>query len=142
MLVAMDKFPQFYSGMQFNYDLMWVKILLDAESLGYKNNLRKLIQKRRQIRQYHPCSIVQVVFYYAAYKFVDSFRRMLKKKRFGTSAKHVPDNISDFVKQLKGVRKGKGHRPLFESVGRKEERKFIRFVEFIIEFLLPKRVRQ
>lgn len=141
ILAAMDKIPQFYGGVQFNYNLMWACLLRGAKSGGYEFNLKKILQERQHLQQYH-LSLVRVVFYFVAYKFLSLCHRMLKKKKSMYSPESAPDNISDFVKQLEGARKGKEDTPPLEPTGCEGKGKFVRFIEFIAEFLLVKRVRR
>jgi glycosyltransferase involved in cell wall biosynthesis len=101
-LVAMDKFPEFYGGMKFNYDAMWAFLLRDNSStFKYKLSRLDIIRKRRQIRRYHPFRVSRFLVYSAFFQSLELRRRMLSRIRtFRGLANHPPDNIYDFVKEL------------------------------------------
>jgi hypothetical protein len=102
LLVAMDKFPDFYGGMRFNYDAMWALLFRD-NSVIFRYHLSRLdiIRKRRQIRRYHPFHVGRFLAYSAFHQSLALRRRMLLRIRTlrGLGA-HPPDNIHDFVKVL------------------------------------------
>jgi glycosyltransferase involved in cell wall biosynthesis len=102
LLVAMDKFPDFYGGMKFNYDAMWA-LLFRPGSVMFAYGLRRLdiIRKRRQIRRYHPFDVSRFLLYSAFNQTLELRRRVRSRiLRFRGLAKHPPDNIRDFVKSL------------------------------------------
>lgn len=110
ILVAMDKFPQFYRSIGFNYNAMWAFIVFQAGYFKWNISIKEIIQKRRQIRQYHSFSVLQFLKYCLINKVVvlysyrnpvalcRSFSRKIIK--VGPFSQGAPDNISDFVKQL------------------------------------------
>jgi glycosyltransferase involved in cell wall biosynthesis len=102
ILVAMDKFPEFYGGMKFNYVAMWALLFrLDSITFGY--NLRRLdiIRRRRQIRRYHPFDAGRFLLYSLLYDLLALRRRMRPRIRtFRGLTEHPPDNIRDFAKAL------------------------------------------
>jgi glycosyltransferase involved in cell wall biosynthesis len=101
-LVAMDKFPDFYGGMKFNYDVMWA-LLCRIDSADYKYNLTRLdiIRKRQQIRRYHPFDVSRFLLYSAFHQSLALRKRMLSRiRRLRGLVKHPPDNIRDFVRVL------------------------------------------
>ncbi len=101
ILVAMDKFPQFYNDMQFNYSAAWAYSIRHSKYLKWGVTLRDIIQKKHQIRNYHPFSILQFSKYYVIHKIFEIYRNIytknIKRKPF---LKSVPDNIGEFVNQL------------------------------------------
>jgi len=115
ILVAMDKFPQFYHSIDFNYNAMWAFIVSQAGYFKWNINIKEVIQKRRQIRQYHSFSVLQFLKYCIINKLVAwysyrnpialyrSFQRKIMK--IGPFSNGAPDNISDFVKQLADYQK-------------------------------------
>ncbi len=109
ILVAMDKFPQCYGNLHFNYNAMWAFIIQQAGYFKWNISIKEVIQKRRQIRQYHPFNIPQFLKHVMVNKLVTlwSYRNpvalyhsFLRKIKLAPFSKNVPDNISDFVKQL------------------------------------------
>jgi glycosyltransferase involved in cell wall biosynthesis len=100
--VAMDKFPDFYGGMKFNYDAMWAFLLRDnSGTFKYKLSRLDIIRKRRQIRRYHPFHVSRFLVYSAFFESLALRRWMLSRiLTFRRLAKHPPDNIYDFVKTL------------------------------------------
>jgi len=101
ILVAMDKFPYFYDGINFNYNAMWAHILKNSKHLNWGVTFEEIIQKRRQIRQYHSFSVLRFLEYCILYKFAAIYNSFSKKNMdLGPFSKTVPDNIDDFVKQL------------------------------------------
>src|SRR3989344_5990702 len=115
ILVAMDKFPQFYRSIDFNYNVMWAFIVSQAGFFKWNISIQEIIQKREKIRQYHSFNILQflkyclinkVVALYLHRNPVALYRSFLKKiMKAGHFDKNVPDNISDFVKQLADYQK-------------------------------------
>lgn len=116
ILVARDKFPQLYKGTHFNYNSMWASIIvLQAGFFKWNISIREIIQKRHEIRRYHPFSVFQFLKYCIIYRSVDfylfrnpvalyhSFKRRILK--FGPFANGAPDNIYDFVKQFADYQK-------------------------------------
>lgn len=102
ILVAMDKFPDFYGGMKFNYDAM-LALLFRFDSVMFGYDLRRLdiIRKRRQIRRYHPFDVKRFLLYLAFHQSLELRRAMQSRiLRFRGLANHPPDNIHDFVKVL------------------------------------------
>ena len=101
ILVAMDKFPKFYSGMKFNYNAMWARLLKSSNDYSLGLTITKIIQKRKQISQYHNFNSIKFLFYCIFWKLPDLYRQLSHKNvELGPFTKKVPDNISDFVKQL------------------------------------------
>lgn len=115
ILVAMDKFPQFYRGINFNYNAMWAFIVFQAGFFKWNISIKEIIQKRRQIRHYHSFSVLQFLKYciinklvllYSYRNPVALYRSFLRKiKKFSPFVGNVPDNIYDFVKQLADYQK-------------------------------------
>lgn len=118
VLVAMDKFPQLYDGLHFNYNAWWASMIQEAGYFKWNISIKEIIQKRRQISHYHPFSVLQFLKYCIIYKSVDLYsyrnpaalyRSFLKKiMKIGPFSRNVPDNISDFVKQFADYQKNIG----------------------------------
>ena len=101
ILVAIDKFPDFYGGMKFDYNAMWADLFRE-NSTQLKYNLSRLdiIRKRQQIRRYHPFDVSRFLLYSAFHQSLGLRRRVLSRIRtFHGLADHAPDNIHDFVRQ-------------------------------------------
>lgn len=102
-LVAMDKFPEFYGGMKFNYDAMWALLCRLNYSDKLKYNLTRLgiIRSRQRIRRFHPFHVSRFLLY-AAFHLPPALRRQMRTRmlNFRRKASHPPDNIYDFVKTL------------------------------------------
>jgi len=102
LLVAMDKFPEFYRGMKFNYDAMWAGLIRDNSIVyRYRFGALDVLQKRQQIQRYHPFRLSRFLFYLTFQQSLRLRARMLARVR--TSPRLVqppPDNIFDFVKIL------------------------------------------
>ncbi len=115
ILVAMDKFPQCYGNLHFNYNAMWAFVVGQAGYFKWNISIQEIIQKRHQIRHYHPFSVLQFLKYclinkvVALYSYrnpVALYRSFLRKiMKLGSFVENVPDNISDFVKQLADYQK-------------------------------------
>jgi glycosyltransferase involved in cell wall biosynthesis len=102
LLVAMDRFPDFYGEMKFNYDAMWA-VLLDLNSFVFKYKLSTLdiIRKRQQIRRYHPFDVSRFLLYSADLQALRLPWRMVRWVGATRGlATQTPDNISEFVKVL------------------------------------------
>jgi hypothetical protein len=104
ILVAMDKFPDFYGGMKFNYDAMWAQLFRENSDL-FKYNLSRLdiIRKRQQIMRYHPFDTSRFLLYSAYIQALALRNRIRPRIRtFHGLDNPPPDNIRDFVKVLSG----------------------------------------
>ena len=104
ILVAMDKFPDFYGGMKFNYDAMWAQLFRENSGL-FKYNMSRLdiIRKRQQIRRYHPFDTGRFLLYSAYIQALALRNRIRPRIRpFRGLADQPADNIRDFVKVLSG----------------------------------------
>ena len=102
ILVAMEKFPDFYGGIKFNYDAMWAHLFRD-KPLVRKYQLRRwdIIRRRRQIRRYHPFHVSRFLLYSAFHESLELRRRMASKVLTSRGlADPPPGNIYDFVKTL------------------------------------------
>ncbi len=128
ILVAMDKFPQFYRGVDFNYNAMWAFIVSQAVFFKWNVSIKEIIQKRRQIRQHHSFSVFQFLTYCVINKFVawysyrnpvalyHSFLRKFTKS--SPFAQNVPDNIYDFAGQLANYQKEHRHKEKYFNLAR------------------------
>jgi glycosyltransferase involved in cell wall biosynthesis len=102
VLVAMDRFPQFYEGMKFNYEAMWAHICR-VNSVCFKEKLGKwdVIRKRKEIRRFHPFSPARFLFCSAVLDMASLYRWVFPKTdRASPLVQEAPDNIRDFVKEL------------------------------------------
>ena len=110
VLVAMDKFPNFYKSVRFNYNAMWAFIVSQAGYFKWNISIKEIIQKRQEIRNYHPfsifhflkyCIINKIVAFYSYRNPLALYRSFSRKiMKVGPFANGAPDNIYDFVKQL------------------------------------------
>ncbi|OGZ71029.1 MAG: hypothetical protein A2904_01465 [Candidatus Staskawiczbacteria bacterium RIFCSPLOWO2_01_FULL_33_9] len=115
ILVAMDKFPKFYKGIDFNYNAMWAFIVCQAGYFKWNISMKEIIKKRETIRQYHSFSVLQFLKYYLINKVVALYshrnplalyRSFLRKiMKLGIFDNGAPDNIYDFVKQFADYQK-------------------------------------
>jgi glycosyltransferase involved in cell wall biosynthesis len=102
ILVAMDKFPDFYGGMKFNYNAMWARLFRE-NSVVFKYKLSRLdiIRKRQQIQRYHPFDVSRFLLYSALHQSLRLRGVVLARVRTSRGpATPPPDNIGDFVKTL------------------------------------------
>ena len=105
LLLAMDKFPDFYSGMTFNYDAMWAVLLRDNSTVyRYKLSTWDILRKRRQIRRYHPFHASRFLLYSASHRLRGLKGTALERVRtFHRQVTPLPDDIYGFVKKLTDV---------------------------------------
>jgi len=115
VLVAMDKFPEFYGSQHFNYNAMWAFVIQQSGYFKWNISIKEVIQKRHQIRCYHAFSVFQFLKYCTINKLITlylyrnpvalyySFKRKIIK--LGPFADGAPDNIHEFVKQLADCQK-------------------------------------
>ncbi len=96
ILVAMDKFPEFYGQMAFNYDAMWA--FLCRLKLASR---QEVLRKRAQIRHYSPFNTARFLLYFAIQHAAVLRRTALDRCRKITKLTgHVPDNIRDFARLI------------------------------------------
>ena len=102
LLVAMERFPDFYGGMKFNYDAMWAFLLRDnSGTFKQKLSWLDILRNRQQIRRYHPFRVSRFLVYWAFHQSLELRVRMLSRiRRLRGIASQPADNIYDFVKQL------------------------------------------
>ncbi len=101
ILVAMDRFPQFYGRMKFNYEAMWAYMLQEASFFKWPVDWRKVMQKRQHIRHYHGFSAIRFLYYYALQETANIYRKICKAKmQLSHFQGRTPENVSEFVKQL------------------------------------------
>ena len=106
ILVAMDKFPQFYGDMYFNYNATWAYINQHSKSFKWGITMKDIIQERGEIRKYHSFSVFKFLGYCILYKLSALYRIFSEKNiNLGPFYKNVPDNIDDFVKRLSDYQK-------------------------------------
>ena len=98
-LVAMDKFPDFYGKMKFNYEAMWAFMwLINLVACG------EIIKKRSNISKYHSFSTPVFLFHIAIQSAVSLRRRIIKRLvRLEHSNLEIPDNIRDFANLLSTI---------------------------------------
>jgi len=102
LLVAMEKFPDFYGGMKFDYDAMWAFLLRDnSGTFKHKLSWLDILRNRRQIRRYHPFSVSRFLLYTAFHQSLElRYRTLSRIRRLRGKTSPPADNIYDFVKQL------------------------------------------
>jgi glycosyltransferase involved in cell wall biosynthesis len=102
-LVAMDKFPEFYGKMKFNYEAMWA-YMWQIRYVSY----REIIKKRSNISKYHSFSTPLFLFYIAIQSAVILRRQILNKlAKLNQSKLNIPDNIRDFANLLSRIQERK-----------------------------------
>jgi hypothetical protein len=102
-LVTMDKFPEFYGQMKFNYESMWAYMW----QLGYIS-YGEIMKKRSNIRKYHSFSTPLFLFYVALQSVVIVRRRILNGlAKLYQSKLDIPDNIRDFANLLSRIQERK-----------------------------------
>lgn len=102
-LVAMDKFPEFYGKMKFNYEAMWA-YMWQLKYVSY----REIIKKRSSISKYHSFSTPLFLFYIALQSAVILRRQILNiLAKLNQSKLNIPDNIRDFANLLSRIQERK-----------------------------------
>ena len=94
-LVAMDLFPEHYSGLKFNYTAMWAYI----DRISFFKSSSGTIQRRNEIRRYHPFSVIRFVSYRLVHQFF-ALRRRILSFRANRENVQYPSNIRDFVQEM------------------------------------------
>jgi glycosyltransferase involved in cell wall biosynthesis len=95
-LVAMDKFPEFYGKMRFNYEAMWA-FMWRLKYISFK----EVFIKRSKIRKYHSFNTAMFLFYMTMQSAM-----ILRRQIINMLVKHkepklgIPNNIRDFAKLL------------------------------------------
>jgi len=98
-LVAMDKFPEFYGKMKFNYEAMWSFMWLSKLV-----SCREIIKKRSNIGKYHSFSAPLFLFHIAILSAVSLRRQIINKlAKLHYSKLSIPDNIRDFADLLSRI---------------------------------------
>ena len=106
IITAMEKYPQFYGNIKFNYSASWAYMLQHAKYFKWDLTLREIIQKRRQIYKYQPFSLLQFLKYVFLYRSAALYRSLSERNMdLGPFSHDVPDNINDFVNQLADYQK-------------------------------------
>jgi hypothetical protein len=102
-LVAMDKFPEFYGKMNFNYEAMWA-FMWRLKLISF----HEIYSKRAKIRKHHSFHTPLFLFYIALQIAIIMRRQIIDQlaKLNGTKL-DVPDNIRDFAKLLSAAQQGK-----------------------------------
>ncbi len=102
-LVAMDKFPDFYGKMKFNYEAMWA-YMGQLKHISY----REIFRNRSNFNKYHPFSTGRFLFYVAFQKGVILRRQILNTlARPDRSELNIPGNIRDFANMLSEIQERK-----------------------------------
>jgi glycosyltransferase involved in cell wall biosynthesis len=100
LLVAMYLFPQLYGDMKFNYEGMWTLFCLN-KTIRFGVSAWGTVRHARQIRHYHPFSVLRFLGYLTAYgAFLFARQALRRPTQLGPFKQETPDNIYDFVKQL------------------------------------------
>ncbi len=92
-LVAMEKFPQFYGKMRFNYNAMWAFMCRWRQV-----KLGSLLKNYRGISRYHPFSATAVCTY-AAYHVAEALWNKMRRRASGNRylPTSFPENVCDFA---------------------------------------------
>jgi glycosyltransferase involved in cell wall biosynthesis len=102
-LVAMDKFPEFYGSMKFNYEAMWAYMW----QLGHVS-FWEIVKNELGRRPVHPFGMIRLLFYIAFQSAVIVRRRMVNALAGRDQSKlSMPDNIRDFANVLHEFQKGR-----------------------------------
>jgi hypothetical protein len=102
-LVALDKFPEFYGKMIFNYEAMWA-YMWQLKHASYQ----EIIKHRSKFNKYHSFRMPWFLFYMGLQSAVIWRRRLLNKiAKLKQSNLDVPDNIRDFARLLSRIQEGK-----------------------------------
>jgi hypothetical protein len=99
----MDKFPEFYGQMKFNYESMGA-YMWQLRYISYG----EIMKMRSNIRKYHPFSTTLFLFYMALQSAVILRRQILNKvASLNQSKLDIPDNIRDFANLLSRIQERK-----------------------------------
>jgi len=102
-LVAMDKFPEFYGIMRFNYEAMWA-YMWQLKFVSFWD----IIMNRSNINKYHSFSTPLFLYYIAIQSVVILRRRIINKLVNLTQSKlDIPENIRDFANLLSTIQERK-----------------------------------
>jgi glycosyltransferase involved in cell wall biosynthesis len=98
ILIAMERFPEFYGGMKFNYEAAWA---FNYRLYGKLCDRRELLRKRKLVQQHHPFNAMKFLAYCAMHDIIARRQEMRKQRYIRESlVAGTPDNIRDFVHQL------------------------------------------
>lgn len=107
ILVAMDLFPEFYKGKEFNYEAMWARMLRIVRAdntlgtTGKKfDSVLGLLCKRREIRVYHSFNVSYFLFYGLINTLLELrtiLKKKISKKRIDQFVNYYPEDIRSFV---------------------------------------------
>lgn len=109
ILVAMDKYPEFYGTMKFNYSAMWAVIRRLSKEYYSPFGLWDVVKMRRDIRRYHPLSVPMYLLA-SAIAWGSAWRQRLAKMKQQGPREEPPSNIADYVREL-AARPGGGAQP-------------------------------
>jgi len=102
-LVAMDKFPEFYGIMRFNYEAMWA-YMWQLKFVSFWD----IIKNRSNINKYHSFSTLLFLYYIAIQSVVILRRRIINKLvNLKQSKLDIPENIRDFANLLSTIQERK-----------------------------------
>lgn len=102
-LVAMDKFPEFYGKMKFNYEAMWA-FMWRLKLISFQ----EIYSKRARIRKHHSFSTHRFLFYISLQIAILMRRQIMNQlAKLNRTTLDVPDNIRDFAKLLSAAQQGK-----------------------------------
>ncbi|HXQ38256.1 MAG TPA: glycosyltransferase family 2 protein [Anaerolineales bacterium] len=102
-LVTMDKFPEFYGKMKFNYEAMWAYLW----QLQYVS-FWEIIMNRSNINKYHSFRAPLFSYYVVFQGAVILRRRILNKLANRRQSKlDIPENIQDFANLLSRIQERK-----------------------------------
>lgn len=92
ILTAMDLFPDYYRGVEFNYAAMWA---IHNKLTGFKQTLW-ILKQRKKINAYHKLRAATFVAYSLAQAAI-GLGKSLHRKALNLRAGYVPPNVLEFV---------------------------------------------
>ena len=92
ILTAMDLFPEYYRGVEFNYEAMWA---IHNKLSGFKKSLW-ILKERKNISAYHKIRATKFIAYSLAQAAI-GFGKSLHRTAINLRASNVPSNVLEFV---------------------------------------------
>lgn len=95
-LVAMELFPEYYTGMKFNYSAMWAH----TQRILNFDGMMGILRNRKEINRYHPFSVPRFLLYWCIHKLMDLrvfLRKKLMTRKLMRLSEKCPENIREFV---------------------------------------------
>lgn len=98
VLVAMDRFPEFYAPWRFNYEAMWAYMIRLSRVYQWSVSPVDLIRQRVRIGRYHRFSVPKFLYYHALHSTVEIARRTWEKLSGRRAYEVAPDNIAEMAR--------------------------------------------